>query len=75
MLNNVLKQITLHLHGKIDCIAMMETRGFLIAPMLALHLNVPCVPVCKKKSLPGPVIELSYALEYGEVINISFPRK
>lgn len=69
LLDKILKQISLQLHGKVDCIAMMETRGFIIAPMLALHLNVPCIPISKKGNLPGPVIELSYTLEYGEVIN------
>lgn len=68
LLDKIMKQIALQLHGKIDCIAMCETRGFMFGPMLALHLNVPCIPVSKKGNLPGPVIQLSYALEYGEVI-------
>lgn len=69
LLNKILKQIAFQLQDKIDCIAMCETRGFMFGPMLALHLNVPCIPVSKKGNLPGPVIELSYALEYGEVLN------
>lgn len=63
-----MKQIALQLSGKIDCIAMLETRGYLFGPMIALHLNVPCIPVAKKGNLPGPTTELSYVLEYGEVI-------
>lgn len=67
LLEKILKQISLQLHGKIDCIAMLESRGFMFAPLVALQLNVPCVPVTKKGNLPGPVIESSYILEYGEV--------
>ncbi|XP_025425794.1 uncharacterized protein LOC112694517 [Sipha flava] len=66
LMDRILKQISFNFHGKIDCIAMLESRGYMIAPILALELNVPCIPVSKKGSLPGPVIELSYVLEYGE---------
>lgn len=69
LLETILKQIANEMRGKVDCIAMLETRGFIFAPMLALHLNIPCIPVSKKGNLPGPVIEMSYILEYGEVIN------
>lgn len=68
MFDRILKQISLQFYGKIDCIAMLESRGFMFAPMLALELNVPCIPISKKGNLPGSVIELSYVLEYGEVI-------
>jgi len=72
LLEIILKQISTKLRGKVDCIAMLETRGFIFAPILSLHLNVPCIPVSKKGNLPGPVIELPYILEYGEVINCYF---
>ncbi|XP_022180361.1 adenine phosphoribosyltransferase-like isoform X1 [Myzus persicae] len=68
LLETILKQIANEMRGKVDCIAMLETRGFIFAPMLALHLNIPCIPVSKKGNLPGPVIEMSYILEYGEDI-------
>lgn len=68
LLGKILKQISFQLYDKIECIAMLESRGYMIAPMIALNLNVPCVPIGKKGNLPGPVIRLSYALEYGEVI-------
>ncbi|NP_001280379.1 Adenine phosphoribosyltransferase-like [Acyrthosiphon pisum] len=68
LLEKILKQISDQLRGKVDCIAMLETRGFIFAPILALQLNVPCIPVSKKGNLPGPVIEMSYILEYGEGI-------
>lgn len=47
---------------------MLEARGFLLGPLLALHLNVPCVPVRKKGKLPGKVAQLEYTLEYAKVI-------
>lgn len=71
LLTEILKQISHQFMGKIDCIAMLETRGFIFGPILALYLNVPCIPVSKKGNLPGPVIEYSYTLEYGEVINFT----
>lgn len=56
--------------GKIDCVAMLDARGFMMGTLLALHLNVPCVPVRKKGKLPGKVVQLPYSLEYAEVIII-----
>lgn len=67
LLEKILKQIAHHLHGQIDCIAMLETRGFIFAPLIALYLNVPCIPISKKGNLPGSTIEFSYDLEYGKV--------
>lgn len=68
LLERILSQIALQqLNGKVDCIVMLESRGFMIGPMIALSLNVPCVPVAKKGHLPGPTVEFSYILEYGEV--------
>ncbi|XP_050440932.1 uncharacterized protein LOC126845934 [Adelges cooleyi] len=66
LINKLLKKYAETLRGKVDCVVMLESRGFLIGPIIALHLNVPCIPVCKKGNLPNPVIELSYSLEYGK---------
>ncbi|VVC37766.1 Hypothetical protein CINCED_3A019543 [Cinara cedri] len=68
LLEKILKQISLQLMGKIDCVAMLETRGYIIGPIIALQLSVPCIPVSKKGNLPGTLIEQSYTLEYGEDI-------
>lgn len=54
--------------GKVDCVAMLEARGFLLGTLLALHLNVACIPVRKKGKLPGKVAQLEYSLEYAKVI-------
>lgn len=68
LLNNILKKYAVQLAGKIDCVAMLEARGFLLGTLMALYLNVPCVPVRKKGKLPGKVAQLEYTLEYAKVI-------
>lgn len=68
LLNNILKKYAVQLSGKVDCVAMLEARGFLLGTLLALYLNVPCVPVRKKGKLPGRVAQMEYSLEYANVI-------
>lgn len=68
LLSNILKKYAVELAGKVDCIAMLEARGFLLGTLMALYLNVPCVPVRKKGKLPGQVVQLEYSLEYAKVI-------
>ena len=46
-------------------LAGIESRGFLLAAPLALKLGCGFVMLRKKGKLPGPVIGLDYALEYG----------
>lgn len=67
LLNNILKKYAAELTGKVDCVVMLEARGFLLGTLIALYLNVPCVPVRKKGKLPGKVAQLEYTLEYGKV--------
>lgn len=43
----------------------IESRGFVLAPILANKLGVGFVPVRKKGKLPADVVEVSYAKEYG----------
>lgn len=43
----------------------IESRGFVIAPIVANKLNVGFVPIRKKGKLPAEVIEESYEKEYG----------
>ncbi|XP_050440937.1 adenine phosphoribosyltransferase-like [Adelges cooleyi] len=66
LLNKILKNYAVELNGKIDCVAMLEARGFLLGTLMAVHLNVPCVPIRKKGKLPGRVEQLEYTLEYGK---------
>lgn len=50
---------------KPDMLAGIESRGFLLAAPLALHLGCGFVMLRKRGKLPGPVTGLDYALEYG----------
>lgn len=43
----------------------IESRGFIIAPMVAEALHAGFVPIRKPGKLPADVIEMSYAKEYG----------
>ncbi len=48
-----------------DLLAGVESRGFLIAAPLALKLGCGFVMLRKRGKLPGEVVGLDYALEYG----------
>jgi adenine phosphoribosyltransferase len=50
---------------KIDLIAGIESRGFIIGAPLAYALGVGFVPVRKKGKLPAATIGQDYQLEYG----------
>jgi 5'-methylthioadenosine phosphorylase len=50
---------------KIDVIAGIEARGFIIGSVLAHKLGVGFVPLRKKGKLPAEVVAEEYALEYG----------
>lgn len=43
----------------------IESRGFIMGPILATRLNVGFVPIRKPGKLPAEVIEESYEKEYG----------
>lgn len=51
--------------GRIDAVAGLESRGFILAAPLATMLGVGMLTVRKAGKLPGPVIGIDYALEYG----------
>ena len=48
-----------------DLLAGVESRGFLLAAPLALKLGCGFIMLRKRGKLPGAVIGLDYALEYG----------
>jgi len=50
---------------KIDMVAAVEARGFIIGAALALQLGVGFVPIRKKGKLPAETIGHDYELEYG----------
>ena len=49
-----------------DLIAGIESRGFLLATILALRYNKGIVMVRKAGKLPGKTAKLSYTIEYGK---------
>jgi len=49
----------------IDYVAGIESRGFILAAGLAIKHGKGFVPVRKQGKLPPPVVDYSYALEYG----------
>ena len=51
---------------KLDKIAGIESRGFIIGGALASRLGVGFVPVRKSGKLPGEKLGRNYVLEYGE---------
>ncbi len=50
---------------RIDKVAAVEARGFILGGALAYKLGAGFVPVRKKGKLPAEVFEVSYQLEYG----------
>lgn len=52
----------------LGAVAAVESRGFVFAAPLALHLGVPLILVRKKGKLPGVTLQRAYALEYGQAV-------
>ena len=50
---------------KIDKVAGVEARGFILGGAMAHQLSAGFVPVRKKGKLPHQVVAMEYALEYG----------
>lgn len=50
---------------RIDYVAGIEARGFILGAAVALELGVGFIPIRKKGKLPGKVISQDYELEYG----------
>ncbi len=53
---------------RIDKVAGLEARGFILGGAVAHQLSTGFVPIRKKGKLPGPTIAQDYALEYGEAV-------
>jgi adenine phosphoribosyltransferase len=53
---------------RIDKVAALEARGFILGGAVAHQLSVGFAPIRKKGKLPWKTISESYTLEYGEAI-------
>lgn len=51
--------------GKVDYVAGLESRGFILAAPLATELGVGMLTLRKQGKLPPPVVGVDYDLEYG----------
>jgi adenine phosphoribosyltransferase len=54
-----------YIDAKLDYIAGLDARGFIIGPILAYELNLGFIPIRKAGKLPYKRLSQSYELEYG----------
>jgi adenine phosphoribosyltransferase len=54
-----------YIDAKLDYIAGLDARGFIIGPILAYELNLGFIPIRKEGKLPYKRVSQSYELEYG----------
>jgi len=55
---------------KIDVIVGLDSRGFLLGPVIALRLGAAFVPVRKRGKLPGECERAAFEKEYGTVCTV-----
>jgi adenine phosphoribosyltransferase len=53
---------------RIDKVAGLEARGFILGGAVAHQLSTGFVPIRKKGKLPGQTLSQAYKLEYGEAV-------
>ena len=51
--------------GRIEMVAGMEARGFILGGAVAHQLSAGFVPIRKKGKLPHTTVSIAYSLEYG----------
>ena len=55
-----------YVDAKLDYVAGLDARGFIIGPIVAYELNVGFIPIRKIGKLPYRTVSETYKLEYGE---------
>jgi adenine phosphoribosyltransferase len=63
---NAINRIAKHVPADTALVAGVEARGFIVAAALGYALTLGKIMLRKKGKLPGDVVGLNYALEYGE---------
>jgi adenine phosphoribosyltransferase len=63
----MIEYVSSQFNPKPDAIVALDARGFLLGPLLALHFDIPFIPVRKRGKLPGDVTQVSFTLEYSMV--------
>src|SRR5262249_34224043 len=51
--------------AKVNCVAGIEARGFILGGAVAHQLSAGFVPIRKKGKLPHATVRIAYSLEYG----------
>ncbi|MHB8388456.1 MAG: adenine phosphoribosyltransferase [Acidobacteriaceae bacterium] len=59
------EMVTRYTGAKIDRVAGIEARGFIVGAALAFQLGVGFVPIRKRGKLPAETVGYDYELEYG----------
>jgi len=54
-----------YMRQRLDLVAGVDARGFIVGSVLAYELNLGFVPVRKKGKLPSSTVTEDYVLEYG----------
>lgn len=54
-----------YMRQRLDLVAGIDARGFIVGSVLAYELNLGFVPVRKKGKLPSDTVQEDYQLEYG----------
>ncbi|HCP33513.1 MAG TPA: adenine phosphoribosyltransferase [Deltaproteobacteria bacterium] len=66
-LNETIERFAEHYKNeKIDVVAGVESRGFIIGTPLAIRMGLGFIPIRKAGKLPGPTHGVDYDLEYGK---------
>lgn len=50
---------------KVDKVAAIESRGYILASVIAYKLSAGFIPIRKPGKLPAETVKISYSLEYG----------